>query len=104
MVLAGLMIGRRALWLMYACVLAAFVAGGLVDAGRGNPIDTPMNVAISVLTGAVIHLLIAIRRRSQRARVAREPGRRDRGAATRWRRRTGACRRRWPSARGCSSS
>lgn len=60
MVLAGLMIGRRALWLMYACVVAALVAGGVVDAGRGNPIDTPMNVAISVVIGAVIHLLIAI--------------------------------------------
>ncbi|MBO9664181.1 ATP-binding protein [Dokdonella sp.] len=60
MVLAGLMVGRRALWLMYACVLAAFVAGGFVDAGRGNPIDTPMNVTISIVISATIFLLIAI--------------------------------------------
>lgn len=60
MVLAGLMIGRRALWLMYACVLTAFAAGGFVDAGRGNPIDTPMNVVLSVVINGVVYLLIAI--------------------------------------------
>lgn len=60
MVLAGLMVGRRALWLMYACVLLAFIAGGVVDAGRGDPIDTPMNAAVNVVTSGVIYLLIAI--------------------------------------------
>ncbi len=59
-VLAGLMIGRRALWLMYACVVAAFVAGGFVDARSGNPVDTGMNVAVGTLISAVMYLLIAV--------------------------------------------
>jgi signal transduction histidine kinase len=61
MVLAGLMIGRRALWLMYACVLFAYVAGGVVDAHTsGSPIDTGMNVAVNVLINSMMFLLIAV--------------------------------------------
>ncbi|WP_300615506.1 ATP-binding protein [Dokdonella sp.] len=60
MVLAGLMVGRRALWVMYGCVLAAFVAGGFADLRAGNPIDTPPNVAVSIAISGLIFLLIAI--------------------------------------------
>lgn len=60
MVLAGLMVGRRALWLMYACVIVSSIAGGLVDLDKGHPIDTGMNVTASIVIDAVIFLLIAV--------------------------------------------
>lgn len=60
LVLAGLLVGRLALWLMYGAVLAAFIAGGLVDMRNDNPIDTIGNVAVSVTVSAVIFLLIAM--------------------------------------------
>jgi signal transduction histidine kinase len=59
-VLAGLMVGRRALWMMYACVLAALAAGAVVDGRSGNPIDTPMNAAMSAVSSTVMLLLIAV--------------------------------------------
>jgi len=60
MVLAGLMIGRRALWLMYGCVLVAFAAGGIADVRSGRPMDTAANVAVSTAIDALIFLLIAV--------------------------------------------
>lgn len=61
MVLAGLLIGRRALWLMYAAVVIAFAAGGLQDVRlAANPIDTPANAAVSALISSTVFLLIAL--------------------------------------------
>jgi signal transduction histidine kinase len=61
MVLAGLMIGRNALWLMYACVLVASIVGGIVDMQPGGrPIDAAINVLASIVINAVIFLLIAV--------------------------------------------
>lgn len=56
MVLAGLVVGRAALWAMFGCVLAAFVLGGRVDAGRMGSPDFAVDVAIS---GAMF-LVIAV--------------------------------------------
>ena len=58
-VMAGLMIGRRALWLMYLCLAAAFVAGTLTDIGVGK-LGHPMDLAIDGLVSTFIFLFIAI--------------------------------------------
>ncbi|MEO7433606.1 MAG: HAMP domain-containing sensor histidine kinase [Dokdonella sp.] len=61
MVLAGLMIGRRALWLTFACVVIAYTAGGVVDVrNAASAIDTPLNVTMSVVIESVMFLLIAV--------------------------------------------
>lgn len=60
-VLAGLMVGRRALWWMFGAVVAAFVVGTLADVGSAtDPIDTPLNLAISALIHALMFLMIAV--------------------------------------------
>lgn len=60
-VLAGLMVGRRALWLMYAAVVLAFVLGTLADARVAtDPIDTGFNLAVNGFIHAVMFLLIAV--------------------------------------------
>jgi signal transduction histidine kinase len=60
-VLAGLMVGRRALWLMYGAVVLAFVLGSLADARAAtDPIDTGLNLAFNGLIHAVMFLLIAV--------------------------------------------
>lgn len=59
--LAGLVVGRRALWAMYACMIIAFAAGYLVDAREAtDPIDTPRNMAMAYLMVCVMYLLIAV--------------------------------------------
>ena len=61
MVLAGLMIGRRALWLMYAAGLLALALGGISDAKiTSGPLGDPWNVAVAVLINALVFLLIAV--------------------------------------------
>lgn len=60
MVLAGLMVGRRALWLMYGCVLASFVVGAFADLRSGRPGDTGSNLAVMIAINGLIFLLIAI--------------------------------------------
>lgn len=60
-VLAGLMVDRRALWLMYGAVVLAFVLGTLADARVAtDPIDTGFNLAVNGLIHAVMFLLIAV--------------------------------------------
>lgn len=60
-VLAGMMIGRGALWLMYAAILLAYVAGGVHDAQTStSTVDTGLNLAMSVLIEGVMFLLIAV--------------------------------------------
>ena len=60
-VLAGLMVGRRALWSMYGAVLVAFLLGTLFDArASSNPIDTGLNLVFNGLIHAVMFLLIAV--------------------------------------------
>ena len=60
-VLAGLMVGRRALWLMYGAVVLAFVLGTLADARTStDPIDTGFNLAMNGVIHAVMFLLIAV--------------------------------------------
>jgi signal transduction histidine kinase len=60
-VLAGLMVGRRALWLMYGAVVLAFVLGTMADARTStDPIDTGFNLAMNGIIHAVMFLLIAV--------------------------------------------
>lgn len=60
-VLAGLMVSRRALWSMYGAVVVAFVLGTLADARAStDPIDTGLNLAFNGLIHAVMFLLIAV--------------------------------------------
>ncbi len=58
-VMAGLMVGRPALWLMYLCLVAAFGAGTLVDIGN-DKIGESMNLLVDGLISAFIFLFIAI--------------------------------------------
>ncbi len=58
-VMAGLMIGRPALWLMYLCLVAAFVVGTVTDIGTGK-LGEPMNLAVDGLISVLIFLFIAI--------------------------------------------
>lgn len=60
-VLAGLMVSRRALWLMYGAVVLAFVLGTFADARVAtDPIDTGLNLAVNGLIHCVMFLLIAV--------------------------------------------
>ena len=61
-VVAGLVLGRRALWLMYGCHLLAFAAGLVRDLSlhTGDGFDAWNNQLVSALITAVIFLLIAI--------------------------------------------
>lgn len=60
-VLAGLMIGRGALWLMSAAVMLAFLAGGNFDARAGIGLEVePMTVVMLVASKAAIFLVVAV--------------------------------------------
>ena len=61
MVLAGLMIGRRALWLMFGAVVLAYGVGGIVDARAGgeDPLSSGANIVMSVVVQGMMFLLIA---------------------------------------------
>jgi signal transduction histidine kinase len=61
-VIAGLVLGRRALWLMYGCHLVAFALGLVRDLSlhSGEGFDAWNNQLVSALITAVIFLLIAI--------------------------------------------
>ena len=58
LIMAGLMAGRRALWLLYACLLLAVLAGVAVDVehARGGWRD----IGVDGLVSAVIFLFIAV--------------------------------------------
>jgi signal transduction histidine kinase len=61
-VLAGLVLGRRALWITYACHLIAFAAGLARDLAlhAGTGFDAWYNQLVSAVVTATIFLLIAI--------------------------------------------
>lgn len=60
-VLAGLMIGRKALWLMVGAVMVAFVAGGHFDVRLADGPDAkPMTALMVVATKATIFLIVAL--------------------------------------------
>lgn len=60
-VLAGLMVGRRALWLMFGAIVVAFTVGTFSDARTStDPIDTGFNLAMNGVIHAVMFLLIAV--------------------------------------------
>lgn len=59
--LSGLMIGRRASWLMFGAIALAFALGALHDAhSTRGPYGAPATVAAMALTRGVIFLLITI--------------------------------------------
>ncbi|WP_449468050.1 sensor histidine kinase [Stenotrophomonas humi] len=60
LIVAGLVIGRRALWLMYGWMVLTFAAGSVVDFRAGNNADTAMVLAVDCIIAALIFLFIAI--------------------------------------------
>lgn len=56
--MAGLMVGRPALWLMYLGLVTAFGTGTLVDMGH-NPVES-MNLLVDGVASAFIFLFIAV--------------------------------------------
>ena len=60
LIVAGLVIGRRALWLMYGWMVLAFAVGSVVDFRAGDNIDPAMVVAVDCIIAALIFLFIAI--------------------------------------------
>lgn len=60
-VLSGLMVGRHALWLMFAAVAIAFAASGVYDVLKAaDAYATPLTETMYVLTEVVMFLMIAI--------------------------------------------
>ena len=60
LIVAGLVIGRRALWLMYAWMVLAFVIGSAVDFRAADNVDPAMVLAVDCIIAALIFLFIAI--------------------------------------------
>lgn len=60
LVLAGLVLGRPALWLMYGWIVLANVAGTGVDIERGSPRFSALDMAMGAVVTAVIFLFVAI--------------------------------------------
>ena len=60
LIVTGLVIGRRALWLMYAWMVLAFAVGGLVDARAEDSLGAVRDLAMDCLIAALIFLFIAI--------------------------------------------
>lgn len=59
--LAGLMVGRRALWSMYACIVAAFAIGYVNDwFAFGWETDVVSDFAIDCTINCLVYLLIAV--------------------------------------------
>lgn len=59
LIIAGLMAGRRALWLMYAWIALAFAVGTLVDVRAGGPDPWPA-LAVDGVINALIMLFVAV--------------------------------------------
>lgn len=60
LIVTGLVIGRRALWLMYGWMVLAFAAGTFVDIGSERVPDTAMMLVVDCAIAALIFLFIAI--------------------------------------------
>ena len=60
LIVTGLVIGRRALWLMYGWMVLAFAAGGVVDFRAEGNVDAAGVLAVDCLIAALIFLFIAI--------------------------------------------
>lgn len=58
--LAGLMIGRRALWLMFAAILAAFLAGAVYAIQHPEAAQPPAAELGMLVTKAIMFLLITV--------------------------------------------
>src|SRR5690606_8472389 len=59
--LAGLMVGRRALWSMYACIVAAFVIGYVNDwFAFASETDVVSDLVIDCVINCLVYLLIAV--------------------------------------------
>jgi signal transduction histidine kinase len=61
LVIAGLVIGRRALWLMYGWTVLAFAAGTLHDVGPAADVaDELLNIGGDAVISAIIFLFLAV--------------------------------------------
>ncbi|MGY0557876.1 sensor histidine kinase [Lysobacter sp. A421] len=60
LIIAGLVIGRRALWLMYGWMVLAFAVGSVVDFRAMDNGDAALVAAVDCIIAALIFLFIAI--------------------------------------------
>jgi len=60
LIITGLVIGRRALWLMYGWMVLAFAAGGVVDFGSTKNVGPALDLIVDCSIAALIFLFIAI--------------------------------------------
>lgn len=60
LVLAGLVLGRPALWLMYGWIVLTNAVGTWVDIERGNPRFSALDMGMGAVVTAVIFLFVAI--------------------------------------------
>lgn len=60
LVVAGLMVGRRALWLMYGWTVLVFAVGTVVDARSGRLPDPIQVLAVDSLIAALVFLFVAV--------------------------------------------
>lgn len=60
LVVAGLMVGRRALWLMYGWTVLVFAVGTVVDARSGTLPDPLQVLAVDTLIAALVFLFVAV--------------------------------------------
>jgi len=60
LVMAGLLLGRRALWLLYAWMLLAFAVGTWTDIRRGNPVFSGSDLAMGGVVQGLIFLFVAV--------------------------------------------
>ena len=60
LVVAGLMVGRRALWLMYGWTVLVFAVGTVVDVRSGKLPDPAQVLAVDTLIAALVFLFVAV--------------------------------------------
>jgi signal transduction histidine kinase len=60
LIVAGLVIGRRGLWLMYGWTVLAFAVGSVVDFHAADNVDPAMVLAVDCIIAALVFLFIAI--------------------------------------------
>ncbi|WP_257385128.1 sensor histidine kinase [Tahibacter caeni] len=60
LVVAGLMIGRRALWLMYLWIVGAFAAGTIVDIDKAATADSWHGLTLFAVVCAIVFLFVAV--------------------------------------------
>ena len=60
LVVAGLMVSRRALWLMFGWIVAAFAVGTIVDGGKASTPDSWDQLTLFAVVCALVFLFVAV--------------------------------------------